>query len=300
MDTRKLSQNLIVLLISVLLMVVLLEVLLRVADPLGIDSHFLSIRKMGALMEPDPREYALEPGTHDFGVWSATIDANRNRVLPDETESDCVIAVLGDSVAFGQGVDDSAVWLNVLAPESDAQFVNVAMPGYNFPQLELSFDAVEADGYVYMVVGNDADRTPPFQFAPEVVFNPEGSSIFDYIGWLQYNMRFEWLRAVYVYSGTLVRNANAGDGISPNDDYDAFLDVLGTIADAENTMVVAFEDDFLTERAMSRDPDLVTIPRWTQVISWIDSHPNADGHAEMADALRTPLLEFADTVCEES
>src|SRR5262245_53206812 len=91
----------------------LLEILLRVVDPWDIQ-YFNDLEVMGNehFVSDAQRGYTLGDGSYRYSHWSATI-ADGTRLIPNTSpDAACEIVILGDSVAFGYGVDDADVWVN--------------------------------------------------------------------------------------------------------------------------------------------------------------------------------------------
>src|SRR5688572_9029835 len=91
----------------VLFTLVLIEILLRSVDPWGL-YYFQDLEVMGnTIFQADPvRGYLMPDGDYTFTRWRAHI-RDGGRVLPaTNIQADCTIAILGDSVAFGYGVND--------------------------------------------------------------------------------------------------------------------------------------------------------------------------------------------------
>lgn len=112
----------------VALVVVCSELVLRL-DPFGVlrylsAQHRIEYDRTRKPFRPVPQTKAGEYGT-------MTILENTTRYLPDSHHSECKIAVVGDSMAWGWEVDDHDTWTNLLASKVDAELVNWAVPGYN-------------------------------------------------------------------------------------------------------------------------------------------------------------------------
>lgn len=144
----------------VLFTLVLIEILLQVVDPWGL-YYFQDLEVMGnTIFQSDPvRGYIIPDGEYRFKYWQAEVQ-DSGRVVPD-THSDaaCTIAILGNSVAFGYGVNDDQTWLNVAARElSDLRLVNLGVPRYNSTNVVGTWrDYPEADAYLYVIISNDLD-----------------------------------------------------------------------------------------------------------------------------------------------
>jgi hypothetical protein len=149
-------------LVSLGLSLALAEAAVRVAAPQA-PSWLALYRRHPALpffaLQPDLHAEVATGETH----WSVATDANGFRVgdaAPPEPK--CSVLWLGDSFAFGHGVDyHESIAGQVLAAVPQARLVNAAVPGYGPVQyrqtLEYLLDAGESFDYVYVLtyVGND-------------------------------------------------------------------------------------------------------------------------------------------------
>ncbi|MEO1439550.1 MAG: hypothetical protein AAFV33_04050, partial [Chloroflexota bacterium] len=292
-------KNLILILISTILSLALVEVGLRITDPLGVDDSLTTLRRMSAAAVADERGWALPPGRHNFGHWQATVDDDRHRVLPDANDGDCTIAFVGDSVTFGYGVGDSAAWVNLLAAEFDATFINAAVPGYNYDQIEATFNTREADGYVYLMIVNDASTyvVLDFQFIEGAPPPPRGIRPF---------VQNRLLRATYSYvtywrfqRSRPLRTVNVQVAPAEIDaaSMQPFFEQLEPAITRDDVLVFGFDDTWLSQMTHEQFPQMVLIPRFTNPISVSDTHPDATGNIEIADAVRGPLTELVTRVC---
>lgn len=150
-------------LFSIALTLIALELILRLFDPLGV----VYLEDIGAVFDKaeSGNPYTLAPGVYRFNTFTATILADRSRLVPDNsTIADCVIVAIGDSVTFGHGVNDKDTWVNLLARQfQGGQFINTGMNGYNSHAVrEMQAQWVErANGFIYLVTSNDSDPQLP-------------------------------------------------------------------------------------------------------------------------------------------
>src|SRR5688572_13884306 len=89
---------------------------LRLFDPLGarryLDDAALYVYVHRA------RGYVMLPGVYQFSNWQVTILSDTSRAVPaTNTSAPCTLALIGDSVTFGQGVSDGDTWANLMAKE---------------------------------------------------------------------------------------------------------------------------------------------------------------------------------------
>lgn len=292
---KTMRQNLLLLLGGVVMAFALLEVGLRVIDPLGIHRMATLNIEFAEAVVAHERGYALPPGSHRFRGWTATIDPQHNRVVPATPQRDCQIVVLGDSVAFGYGVDDNETWINLLAAESNAQFINKALTGYDLNEILRSFNEEAADGYIYMMVGNDAFAAPTFRPGFE-----RHSNAADLSWTLQplYWLRYEFLRGTFTYRYILLnRQEPLGVGHGEVLDHDWYFEQVQPMMQRDDVLVLGFAGDDLTEQMHEKYNDVVLMPRWTSNISWMDGHADAVGNQQIADGAREPISAFVNQIC---
>lgn len=255
-------------LISVLLFLLLVELLLRVFDPWGaafyaenydLTHHFVADPTLG---------YVLSPGTYHGRTWTATELPDETRFLPDNHSGPCRVVLLGDSVTWGYRVNDADAWANRIAAQlPDATFIDAAQIGYNIDQVvTLWTQRPDADVDVYLIIPNDiepAASLESFRSAPD----PS-----------QYNY-------VYLYLNHF-RTALTPGAL----DYSRLFAGLDAMRADPRVTFVAFDDAF--GRAVAARYPVHLIPWYTHPISYLDGHPSAAGHAEIAAAL-LPIIRQA-------
>ncbi len=259
------------LLVAVLLLIVtllMLELLIRLTDPLGIIRYFSNIERY-VFREDDELGYKLEPGSYAFIGWSSTILEDGTRYVPDApTNSDCVIVALGDSVTFGQGVNDDETWVNRLAQRfPGVKFVNAGVPGYNLPNLIAQYERFK-DQYqavLYTLIDNDVEASISRKQPPLTTWLVRHSAIF-----------------LYLHALSLPRPPNM-----PESEYRAYLDILS--ADPR-VLMTAFASGGVSEALVKDYPAIFLQPMWTHFLSPFDPHPSAQGHEEIAQTA-APLVE---------
>lgn len=239
------------------------EISLRVADPWGM-RYFDDAATAGRVMfiPDDQRGYILKDGLYTFSHWQATIQQGR-RVVPDTTPSDCSLALLGDSVTFGGGVNDDATWANQLARMvSGVEVVNYGTPRYNAANSAATrISAPDHDVYLYTVFNNDS----------EPAYNPATDAL---IGGYQQ----AW---VVLYTQFLLRRYAPPAPVDVEAVYTAVDDLL----DAGRVYLVAFRDDVLTNALVSRGYDVYVVPYPPHPVSRADFHLNEQGNALLAESL---------------
>jgi hypothetical protein len=250
---------LLITLFSLTMPLVSIESIIRVFDPFGVYTHAVDIDHLqSSVLADDELGYILPPGQWNFRYWSATM-TNDGRYTPATHESSCDIAFLGDSVTFGFGVNDQDTFVNQLAQQfPDVQFHNYGLVGYNAAQVAASQSIMPpADGYIYMLINNDADTVLPWPVPPRSFRLDMG--IQDY--WWDWNKR----------------TFSQPEQVIP----DWFWDSLNQLTAIPHLRIVGFPDNTLTDRVAERYA--ITFLDWSQHrISRNDAHPNAFGHRELA------------------
>lgn len=261
----------------------MLEILLRVIDPWGM-AYFNDLSKLGneVFTSDDERGYILPEGTHQFSTWDATIDSVA-RIIP-ETASDasCRIAILGDSVAFGYGVNDADVWVNQIADDlPDVSFINFGVPRYNSTNVLMTFETYnDYDAYLYLIINNDIDDA----IDPETQYFAGGGEGLPYL--VRYTNYAIFRGGGTAYEDPTDPNRQVRD-IPP---VRRFFDELDTLIDDDRIYLAAFELQPLTNTLLARDYDIIVLTYPPQRNSYVDYHLNAEGNGELGEQLM-PLLE---------
>lgn len=258
-------------LIWVLVMLLGGEWFLRTADPLGGYRYYGDLSRLFAGYVVSERGYSMYPGIYQFSNWTALIERDGNRHTPASKDSACKIAFVGDSVTFGFGVSDPDTFVNLIAAQVNAQIVNTAIPAYNSVNIRQTIDTYPATGYVYVVISNDDEPTKLRQN-----INP-----------IEYHFNQD-IFGVYVDA---LMHLN---GDFPRDSERFNTDIAALMA-RDDMLMVGFKD---AGGWYKRLPDSIpTMPFWTHGNSFIDGHPNPEGHREIAASLLPYVQEFERRVC---
>ncbi len=256
-------------LVGVLFLLLSSEVYLRYVDSDGL-YHYLSAWEH-LQIEPAPHGYVFKQGDYDLKRWQATIGADGFRHL-NTKQSDCSIALIGDSMTFGWGVNNDQTWAQLLANEANATILMRSQPSYNIGNIKAVYDNVQADGYIYLVFQNDGEPDTKYQ-AYQGLFGVAKSA-------LQY--RIEYLQYVERKRQTI-------------SDVPRFLDLLGQMQ-SDKMLVMGVDSNHPFIQAIH-----TSIPYWItpsrHVVSRTDGHANAEGNAEMYEQIRTYALPFIEAVC---
>lgn len=255
----------------------LIEILLRVVDPWGL-SYFEDLAVMGnELFTPDAqRGYLLPDGSYAFKYWSAAVK-DGGRVMPAaETIGDCAVTILGDSVAFGYGVNDDQTWANYVAAQLPGVVLyNAAVPRYNSTNVLQTLQATPgANAYLYLIISNDVENAinPAEQY-----FSGSGEGL----PWLIRYMNFAIFR-----SGGTDRVETTGVNTSLLDETPEtmrFFNELDTILENDKVWLAAFSNEALTNTLVARNypVTVLTYPAQRR-ISVADYHLNPQGNQELA------------------
>lgn len=264
--------------INILLSIVIISILsfnisLHWFDPLGIVAYNWQLSQMFQLTLPHDTGYRFTPGRFDIG-YRLTIGSDGLRIVLDANlQAECTIAVLGDSVVFGMGVADSDSLVNMLAQDyPDIHWINAALPGYNSRNVVRQFSAIQADGYLWLIIGNDGNSDINYRH----IINAPPLALGIYIRWLI-------LGSGAKSSGTINTFSNGIDNFL-NDRND-------------NLIIFAFKNQYLTGDIITRYPNVIELPHWTSQISWGDAHPDKQGNREIANSLQPYIDKHIETLC---
>ncbi len=139
--------RLLAVLVGILVVLVGTEVLFRIFDPTGAGRYGTDQFYAQQRYAPDPRGYSLPPGDYHFSNWSAIINPDRTRAVPDTpAAAPLTLAFIGDSVTFAWGVSDADTWINLLAGDfPQVQFINTGVGGYTSTHVLASLEVYPAD-----------------------------------------------------------------------------------------------------------------------------------------------------------
>lgn len=214
--------------------------------------------------------YRMLPGLHTFSNWSASINADGFRNVPDTHSAACSIALVGDSLTFGFGVNDADTWVNLLARDfPNVYILNAGVTGYNANQVLTTIEQVRAAGYFYLMIWNDAE--PPLAIDSRWPDN-NISALSLYI---------LWLRAV-----------------EPPSDMGAFSDAVRNIEARPDTQIIGFQTEppgIYAWVAEHYSTPLILL--YTHVNSHADSHPNMEGNKEIEVEIKPLFAQFAHRIC---
>ena len=257
---------------------VILDAMLWHIDPLGARRYFQDLHDWNKLAEPHISGKIITPGSHQLNVFSATIHEDGSRDVPDTNlNADCVIAMLGDSLTFGWGVDDDDMWVNLLAQEfQDVTFINYARQGYEANNLLALYESIEndsnskPDGYIWFIVNNDNQLTWLYE---------RGTAGRVWPATLTYFRFFQRL------------------GAEREKDWDSYWNAAKILITQPNMVVFGFEEDPLAQETHDTYEEVILVPEFTERISFADPHPNAEGHQQVFDTIAPDVEAFLNETC---
>jgi hypothetical protein len=241
----------------------LLEVVLYHADPLGLMAYQHGLKVLHASMIPTDEGYRIADGTHDAGGYVVTI-AEGTRIVPDTNVlADKTLVFIGDSVTFGMGVNDDETFVNLIAREMQGyRVLNTAYGAYNIDNIEETRALYpDADCVVYLASVNDAEPRPSFRWQP-----------------------YRYTPAIVAYV-RLYQTVSAERQVDYNDWVTRALALQ-----RDGVHVALFAHTPMAQAVVEEGAPFALIQSYTHGVSVADSHPNAIGHQQIADAL-LPLVQ---------
>jgi hypothetical protein len=262
-------------LISFLITLALAEIATIALDPLGVLAFRDSLAVILSANVDGGDLVTMWPGFYEADSWSFTVGDDGYRVTPNAPDgADCTIAIVGDSVTFGWGVNDGDTFTARLQEQyGDVRFINTGVSGYNAGDFEPAARRVKAAAYIYLQIGND-----------------HGDSL--------------------VYSDAQYTPAGFGDGLSTY----LLMVTAARMRVAKNKSVIWADREERYAGFLERDNLLIFTPSgnqwlvnehgaiaagaWESNISAYDKHPDADGHAQIANAISPYIGRFVQEVCK--
>ncbi len=258
---------------AILTLLGLSELSLRYIDTDGLYSYLSAWETLKVM--PASHGYLFVPSTYHLKAWDVTIASDGFRHL-DTVKSDCKVALIGDSVTFGWGVSDGAIWAQLLADNTDATILMRAQPSYNIGNIKAVYDELSAlgdiDGYIYLMFQNDAEPDSHYEWYADL-YGVQKTAIEYRLDYLQYIERKKKVVS----------------------DIPRFLDLFNQMA----------SDKMLTIGMQSNAPFIQAVqditPYWIvpsmHTVSRSDGHANAEGNGELYAQIALIALPFIDKVC---
>ncbi|MDW8171049.1 MAG: hypothetical protein RML73_01060 [Anaerolineae bacterium] len=265
----------------------LLEALLRLIDPWGL-RYFDDLARMGneLFVYDEARGYLLQDGDHVFSHWRASIRQGERVVPNTNPEAACTLAVLGDSVAFGYGVDDEQAWVNLLAARfPQVHIINAAVPRYNSTNVLLSARDLEArgsvDAYFYLIIGNDTEGSIDVR---TFRFVGDGGGLPQIVRYLNF--------ALFRGVGTDYSPPPEGDTTTLGDSevLRRLLNEMAELNTIPNMHFAAFQYEPLTNTLLAEGFNVALLRYPDRRISVADYHLDPQGNVELAENIE-PLWE---------
>lgn len=274
-------------LLIVLSTLLLLEALLRLIDPWGL-RYFNDLARIGneIFVYDEARGHLMQDGDHAFSHWRASIRHGVRVVPSTNPQADCTLAVLGDSVAFGYGVDDEQTWVNLVAARfPQVHVINAALPRYNSTNVLLSARDLQAQGgvdaYFYLIISNDIEGSIDIRSSR---FVGDGSNLTQIVRYLNF--------AIFRGGGTDYSPPPEGDTsiLSDSDPLRRLLSEMAELSAIPNMHLAAFQYESLTNTLLAEGFELALLRYPDRRISLADYHLNPQGNAELAEQI-APLWE---------
>lgn len=271
---KKFRRRLIALLIGLLLCFPLAEGLTRLLDPLGAWHYAQRLVAIYVVLRPG-QPYAAAPGEYKMDGWTFTVLPDGTRRVPHSGAGPCTLVVLGDSVAFGMGVNDDETFADHLARMLPAWRVRLAAhPGYALTEIEQAQRRWPGDAYLYFIIDNDLGGS-------WTIGNPIGQSpLFPALSVL-----VSALREINAATGPLAPDLAAS--------YAQRVQAMGV------NILAGFAGDRLPDALERAGRAVIRVSRPYPVISAADPHPNRWGHEHIALALMPVMQRIQDT-CKQS
>ncbi|MBN1284979.1 MAG: hypothetical protein JXB47_06255 [Anaerolineae bacterium] len=201
--------------------------------------------------------------------------------MPDTNrQAGCTIVMLGDSMTWGQSVNDEDTWVNLAAHAlPDVHIVNAGVGAYNSANIRRSMPLFDdADAIVYLITYNDADAAIDFLHMGDRAY--PSLWILRYAGYASY-------RAGLPPEGAPLAT----------EDKERFFEDLDALAADPRVTFVGFAGFALLDEVKARYPETILIEPYTNSVSYIDSHPNAAGHRQIAQNLLPHLEHIREARC---
>lgn len=272
----------------IIITLVMIEILLRVLDPWGF-VYFNDLATISAsFVDDDNRIYSLPDGDYHFSNWTATV-TNQLRSTPNTNpDADCRIALLGDSVTFGYGVNDDETWVNILSEQyPNVYLMNTGVTTYPIEPIVGTYQMYqnEADGFLYLIIsndGHDAQDTPN-----ENLDNPTQNIPLSLLYFGYYLIRLN-----------IIDTPETTDGMN-EEEIKRFLENMEILAEEDNIVFMSFGEKEITEIALDAGYEVHVLPPYPNEhrISFLDVHLNATGNTVLAQQIAPILDELIEQSC---
>ncbi len=272
-------------LLAILITILTLDALLFWLDPLGAVQARHAQTTFFLLMQPHETGYRLQTGTHQIHNYTMTVTEAGNRDVPDTNrQAACTIAVIGDSLTMGIGVEDNQTWVNLLAQQfENVRFINAGRSDYSAPNILALKDNTPAEGYIWLIIENDSiEAFRLWLFVP--TGNPYLPATRLYVRYIRQQFRPH----THEQTGRPFNLARF-DGIAAQI-FEA-PDAIGFALDLPQA-------ESIGAAVAQRYDNVHLIAPYNGRISAADGHPSPAGHIEIASAMQPYLTDFVETICK--
>lgn len=238
------------------------EASLRVLDPWGA-RYFDDVQAIWAASTPDVTGYTFVPGRYDFGSTTFTIDPDGNRAVPGRFAGGARVAFVGDSVTFGQGVNDADTWVSRVASALRLDATNHGRSSYSVTNVARVLEGIEGCA-VFLTIANDPAHAQEYRAE-----RPYPSL------WLTRYLQLA------LFPGDTPQMA------------ERFAPLYASIAARPDTLILAFDDGGYGDILRTRFGAQLIAP-FTRRISIADAHADAAGNRQIAAAALPVIDDWLD------
>lgn len=267
----------------------LLELMLRIFDPWGL-VYFDDMVVMGnSFVYDEQRLIALPEGDYQFTHWAATVRDSVRLTPATNTDADCNIVLIGDSVTFSYGVNDDETWANHLAQEfPDVHIMNAGITYSAIDEILGTYRAFSgANAYIYLITHNDYEALPDIRAGQFTNPTKNYPYLVNYPSFLvHYRSEFNF------------RNIPSASNTTA---YTHFLEKMSELTAAGDVTLLAFPERETTTVLQESGFDVHVLPPYPEdIVSFADGHLNAEGNRKLAGYIAPIFEEIVATDCSDS
>lgn len=273
---RRLLRVLKPVIIVTVMSLLMIELGLMLFDPWRV----MNLRDFGALdrfMVPDPSGFGHPANSRlDLFHWSFTTTADGTRTVPAAVPDGPRVVFVGDSVTFGDGVNDEDTWVSLVAGRLGLNAINAARIRYSAENVQRLLDQYPDDCVVFLTIENDYEPSYNYRVLGDAERQPPP--------WKPYIQLYLEGIAIQREAGARGRDLDSETAAALPREY---TDAMAAIAAHPTLLLLAFDTNY--GAMVKATYGAALIPYYTGVIGVFDSHANAAGNVELADSI-TPLV----------